>query len=124
MELKSQAGTAGSSTYKKKIALFDQGTPQEWIDTQRDIFEVWKQNSIAVPEDRIAIIRAVLRGETLTTFESAVADLKLDENGDEGPLTMDILTGALTEVSRTIFPFRALEAQKQWMRKNLKKPES
>src|SRR6187200_2398819 len=46
MELKSQAGAAGSATYKKKIFLFNEGTPQEWIDTQRDIFEVWRQNAI------------------------------------------------------------------------------
>src|SRR5688500_17892046 len=63
LELKSQAGAAGSATYKKKIALFNEGTPQEWIDTQRDILEVWRQNSITVPEDMMSIIKAVLRGE-------------------------------------------------------------
>src|SRR5688500_2329999 len=123
MELKSQAGVAGSATYKKKIALFDEGTPQEWIDTQRDIFEVWKQNNIATPEDRMSIIKAVLRGETLTTFDSAVAELKIDENGDEVALTMDMLNSALAEVSNTIFLFRALDVQKQWMRKTLRKPK-
>jgi hypothetical protein len=112
MELKSQAGVAGSATYKKKIALFDEGTPQEWIDTQRDILEVWKQNNIVAPEDRMSIIKAVLRGETLTTMESAMADLRLDEDGDEGALTMDILEAALAEVSRTIFPYRGLDVQR------------
>ena len=35
---------------------------------------------------------------------------------------MDMVTKAMAEVSNTIFPHRALEIQKQWMRKHLKKP--
>jgi hypothetical protein len=77
MELKSQAGTATSANYKKKIALFDEGTPQEWIDTQRDILEVWRQNSITVPADRVSIIKAVLRGETLNTFVATLDELRI-----------------------------------------------
>src|SRR5688500_13758255 len=87
MELKSQAGTVGSASCKKNMALFNIGTPQEWIDTQKDIFEIWRQNNITAPKNRILIIKTVLRGETLTIFESAVADLKLDADGYEVLLT-------------------------------------
>src|SRR5687767_9173433 len=124
MELKSQAGTAGSATYKKKITLFDEGTPQEWIDTQRDIFEVWRQNAITAPEDRVSIFKAVLRGETLSHFETVISEITLDENDDPVALTMAMVTKALADVSNTIFPHRALESQRQWMRKSLKKPHN
>ena len=46
MELKSQAGLSSGGTYKKHISFFNEGTPQEWIDTQRDNAGVWKQNNI------------------------------------------------------------------------------
>ena len=74
MELKSTAGADGSGKYKKHLALFEEGTPQEWIDTQRAIMEVWTQNSIESPADRVAIVKSVLRGESLTTFDAAIAD--------------------------------------------------
>jgi hypothetical protein len=121
MELKSQAGTSTGGTYKKHIVLFNEGTPQEWIDAQRDIAEVWKQNNITQPDDRMAIIRTLLRGETLTTFDASIEEQKQDPTGTLA-LTMDMVTKALAEVSNTIFPHRALEIQKQWMRKHLKKP--
>ena len=121
MELKSQAGSTSGGTYKKHIVLFSEGTPQQWIDAQRDIAEVWKQNNITQPEDRMAIIKTLLRGETLTTFEASIEEQRQDPNGLV-PLTMDMVTKALAEVSDTIFPHRALEIQKQWMRKHLKKP--
>ena len=65
----------------------------------------------------------MIRGETLNTFEAALAELRIDKDGNEIPLTMDLVTTALAEVSKTIFPFRALESQKQWMRKNMRKPQ-
>ena len=118
MELKVQAGgPATSGKYKKNLALFDEGSPQQWIDTQRDILEVWTQNSITTPVGRMAVIKTVLRGESLTAFETSVVDNSIDEDGVEIVLTMEILTKAMTEVTKTIFGHRALENQKQWMRK-------
>src|SRR6187200_2087079 len=111
MELKFQAGAAGSATYKKKISLFDEGTPQEWIDAQRDIFEVWRQNAIAAPEDRVSIIKAVLRGETLSHFETVISESRLDENGDAVVLTMEMVTKALADVSDTTFPIETWKAK-------------
>jgi len=124
MELKSQAGKTTSGSYKKHLALFDEGTPQQWIDTHKDILEVWTQNSIDGPTDRMAIVTAVLRGESLTTFEAAITEAKMatDADGKVLPFSKEMVDEALAEVTTTIFPHRALECQKQWMRKNLKKP--
>ena len=49
MELKNQAGKTTTGSYKKHLALFDGGTPQQGIDTYKDILEVWTQNSIDGP---------------------------------------------------------------------------
>src|SRR6476660_1113636 len=118
IELKSQAGTRSTGgTYKKHIVLFNEGTPQEWIDAQRDIAEVWKQNNITQPDDRMAIIKTLLRGETLTTFDASIEEQKHGSNGNLA-LTIELVTKGFTEVIKTIFPHRALEIQKQWMRKH------
>jgi hypothetical protein len=124
MELKNQAGKLTAGSYKKHLALFDEGTPQQWIDTHKDILEVWTQNSIDGPSDRMAIVTAVLRGESLTTFEATITDAKAveDADGKATALSNEMVEAALAEVTTTIFPHRALESQKQWMRKNLKKP--
>ena len=54
MELKSHAAGSrtGTGHYKKALPLFDEGTPQQWIDTQRDILEVWTQNNMTTSADR------------------------------------------------------------------------
>ena len=103
MELKSQAGTSTGGTYKKHIVLFNEGTPQEWIDAQRDIAEVWKQNNITQADDRIAIIKALLKGETLTTFDASLEEQREDPTGPLA-VTMDMVTKAMAELSNTIIP--------------------
>ena len=124
MELKHQAEKTTAGSYKKHLALFDEGTPQQWIDTHKDILEVWTQNSIDGPTDRMAIVTAVLRGESLITFEAAITEAKMatDADGKVLSFSKEMVYEVLAEVTTTIFPHRALECQKQWMRKNLKKP--
>ena len=62
MGLSSAAGGVGK--YKKHPAYFDDGSPQEWITFQKDMAEVWTQNGITSPTNRVAIIRTMLREKT------------------------------------------------------------
>ncbi len=110
MELSTAAGGAGK--YKKHLAYFDDGSPQEWITFQKDMAEVWAQNGITSPDNRMAIIRTILRGETLTTFEAAVAERRVGPEGTTLDLTMAMVEEALSEVTTSIFPHRALDFQK------------
>jgi hypothetical protein len=49
-ELKSRAGQpAGSTTYKKFVRVFEEGTPQQWIDLIHDLEEIWTQNRRSAP---------------------------------------------------------------------------
>src|SRR5687767_15315146 len=96
MELKSQAGVAGSGTYKKHLALFDEGTPQQWINTQMDLLEVITQNGIKEPINQLAIVRTVLRGETLTTLDTAVSDKTVDAEGKPVELIPAIFRKVIT----------------------------
>lgn len=85
--------------------------------------EVWAQNGITSPECRVAVIRTILRGEILTTFETSVAEGRNGSDEAILDLTMDMVEEALSEVTTSIFPNRALDFQKYWMKKYMKKPQ-
>ena len=124
-ELKSRAGQpTGSTTYKKYIRVFEEGTPQQWIDLVKDVTEIWTQNSINGPSDRTATLRALLKGESLTAFDTALEDVRINPDVDEAPLPLsnELIDEALGQVATTVFPHRALETQKLWMNRGMKKP--
>jgi hypothetical protein len=67
----------------------------------------------------LATIWTILRGDSLVAFETSIV-----ENRDGGPegevvLTTEIVEEAMNAVSETVFPHRALEHQKLWMRRHM-----
>jgi hypothetical protein len=117
----------GSATYKKYIRKFEEGTAQEWIDLQRDIQEIWVQNTITGGTDRASTARALLHGESLTSFEASLEEARRNANDveeDGAPLPIDavMVDAALTAVATTVFPHRALEIQRLWMNRGMRKP--
>ena len=121
IELKARAGApATSSTYKKFVKRFEEGTPQEWIDLIRDYNEIWTQNSIGGGVDRASTVRSTVRGETLTAFETALDEARRDAEGNEQAVTPEMVDAALEQVAKTVFPHRALEIQKLWMQRGMK----
>jgi hypothetical protein len=81
-ELKVRAGAgAGTPSYKKFMRTFEEGTPQEWMDVLTGLREIWKQNSVNGPTDRAATVAAILKGDSLTAFETALEDARVDPDG-------------------------------------------
>ena len=119
--LKQRAGSSGkASTYKLKVTSFCKGTVSEWIKFRKAIAELWRQNSIIEVPDKIASITSILPGDSLTGFEEQMQELTTLTN-DDGEIevleaTDNTVTGSLNAVAQMVFPFRALEIQKQWMR--------
>ena len=120
--LKIRPNGANDHTYKKALKLFSTGSVTDWIETVKDINEVWTQNSVGGPHDRAAIVKTILRDEALSHFEVALEVLRQGPNGERLEFTADLVNKALEYVSLAIFPHRALETQKQWMRRHMKKP--
>jgi hypothetical protein len=118
----------GSATYKKYIRKFEEGTAQEWIDPQRDIQEIWVQNTITGGTDRASTARTLLRGESLTSFEASLEEARRNDNDDEEDgalLPIDaarMVDAALTAVATTVFPHPVLEIQRLWMNRGIRKP--
>ena len=127
LELKTRAGGSSANTYKKYIRKFEEGIPQQWIELLKDFDEIWQQNSISGGADRTATVRSLLRGDSLTAFNTALEDERIpaDANRTEPlAITPDMVTKALEAVTKTVFPHRALEIQQLWMQRGLKKPMS
>ena len=121
-ELKTRAGQpAGSTTYKKYVRVFEEGTPYQWIELVKDLSEIWTQNSVNGPTDRTATIRALLKGESLTAFETALEDVRVNPDPEEEEplqLTIDLIEKALAQVAQSVFPHRALETALEDVRVN------
>ena len=94
--------------------MFEEEPPhQQWSDLAQDLLEIWTQNSIHGPSDHTAKIRSLLKGETLTAFESALLDARtehMDINKEEPPAaTADDIKKALSDITSSTFPHRALD---------------
>ena len=123
--LKVKPNGNSDSIYKKTVKRFSDGSPSNWIQTIQDIKEIWGQNKVTTGPDRAAIVKTILRDDALTVF---VASIEAQTEPVEGSATATTLTAdkveqALKAVSSSVFPHRALENQKLWMRRHMKKPQ-
>ena len=81
----------------------------------KDLNEIWTQNSVNRPTDRTTTIRALLKGESLTAFETALEAVHTNPDPDKAEplqLTVEIVDKALVQVAHSVFPHRALETQR------------
>ena len=124
LKIKINNNRTSTNSYTKHVKLFDEGTPYEWIQVVKVFEEICKQNQITSATGRIAIAKTLLRGDSLTTFELAIqtATAPLDGEEERQPVSEEILEKALAEVATSVFPYRALYTQTQWMSKLLRKP--
>jgi hypothetical protein len=122
-DLKVRAGTGvGTPSYNKHMWTFDEGTPQECMELLSGLQEIWQQNTVNGAHDRAATVAAVLKGDSQIAFEAAMGDARVDPNAAVPiPLTVNHVKVSLCAVTTIVFPFRALETQKQWMNKYMKK---
>jgi hypothetical protein len=121
----SKGSGPGTPTYRKSIRTFDEGDPQQWMEVIAGLKEIWAQNLITVPTDMSHTAMAILKGDSLTSYEAAMEDNRTDRLDDEFPMvpmTEQHIDDALLAVTSQIFPYRALETQKQWMSKYARKP--
>jgi hypothetical protein len=84
-ELMARVGQpATSMKYKKQVRKFEEGTPQQqWIDLLRDLQEIWTQNSVNGGTDRASTVRAVIKGESITLFETSLQEARTNDEGEK-----------------------------------------
>jgi hypothetical protein len=64
----------GTPTYRKSTRTFEEGDPQQWMEVITGLKEIWAQNSITAPTDMSNITVAILKGDSLTSYEAAMED--------------------------------------------------
>ena len=114
-----------SATYKLTVQKFSNGTPREWIEVLRALEEIWRQNSLVLVTDRYATIKSIVREDSFMIFDAAVEEARRidDDEAAAEMTTADVETG-LDAVRDQVFPFRALDTQQGWMKRNVVKPVS
>ena len=126
LKVRSNATGAQIQTYKRILRRFEEGTPEAFIKTIQGFNEIWTQNQVTQANDMEATVKTVLRGASLSQFEARLTELTTSTDANGNAMTSDATPAqvqeALNEVGRNVFPHRALENQKQWMRRHLKKP--
>ena len=123
LDVKTRAGgpTTGNS-YKKYVRIFEEGSPQQWILLVQEIQLIWTQNSTNGATDRVATMKSVLKGESLIAFDAALEDARQGPDDEALPVTLEHIDEAIEAVGETVFPHRALELQRLWMQRYMKKP--
>jgi hypothetical protein len=85
------------------------------------------QNGITNAQDSVASICTILRGDSQTGFEEKIKELTTSTDSTGETLTITICDKTVEEglnaFAQMIFPFRALETQKQWMQQCMQKPK-
>ena len=105
-----------SSPYDISVPYFSAGLPEEWIYFLRCLERAFKGQGDTTGTTQYAKVRLLLLGEALSAFEFHVATT---EHHTE---TKELLKLALSAVADTVFPKRAAQIQRRYVRRFLRKP--
>ena len=101
--------SATSLTYELDVPLFSTGTVEEWLRFRNNLGRVVRGQNATGPGAKFALARRSLESEALATFNNqAATDAETNESFEE----------CLDKVGNLIFPKRALQLQKRYMRRN------
>lgn len=114
MKLRTAPTDNDSPTYELTLVYFGSGTPEEWLLFQRNLRKVIHGQNLTTGPAKYALARRVLIGDALATFNA-----RATHYGNE---TNDNFSSCLNDLTEHIFPARALQTQKRYMRRYLRKP--
>jgi cell pole-organizing protein PopZ len=113
-KLRNTPADADSPTYELAVPYFSTGTCEEWLRFRKNLTKVLTGQNVTTGPASYAIARRLMEGDALATFDN-----KANELGAE---TVAHFTGCLDAVARQVFPLRAVQLQKRYMRRFLRKP--
>ena len=113
-KLRSNPADEHSTMYELTVPFFSSGTPEELLDFIKNVEKVFVGQNMTAGPARYSLLRRVLQGDALAAFNRAAT-----ATGNE---TNDHLKTCLTELKKHIFPQKALNNQKRYMRRFLRKP--
>ena len=118
------AGSDAAGKYKKHVQLFEDGSPDQLIKICDELDEIYTQNKIESPPNQHALVESVLRGESKETYLTLMEEARgTDARGNKNPIDENMLTTAMNKLREMVFPYRALDKQKIWMKRRMRKPD-
>lgn len=114
-KLRTNPAQADSTTYELSVTFFSDGTPEELLLFLRNVEKVIVGLNITDGPGRYALIRRLLQGDALATFDQAATTRGNETIANYRLARQDLITH--------VFPHRALLMQKRYMRRFLRKPQ-
>ena len=133
MKLRSIPNKSTSPVYELNVPYFKaDGTPEEWLKFLRNFKKVIVGQDLTTGVTQFAMAQRLLMGETLAQFNKKAKDLL--EEAVKDAAEGDVITEADVEtvanlqlcfqaVTVTVLPHKALQTQKRYMRRVLRKPQ-
>jgi len=103
-----------SPTYELSVPYFGTGTPEEWLKFRKNLEKVVVGQNVTTGPGRYTVARRLLEGDALASFDQGA---RL-----HGAESIPNFKRCLDDVTKHVFPKRALQTQKRYMRRFLRKP--
>jgi hypothetical protein len=116
-KLRNDPADDSSPTYELTVPYFSTGTCEEWIKFRANVDKVLQGQHVTTGPAKFLVARRLLTGDALSVFNAALDELGTSETNNSYELCMDAL-------ARHVFPKRASQLQKRYMRRFVRKPAS
>ena len=114
LKCKTTPDAEGSATYDLPIPYFKTGTAEEFLRWRRNVHRALTGQNVTTGPGQYNLTRKLLDGDALMVF-----NLKATEVGNE---TVTNYKTVMAAVTAHVFPLKALQTQKRYMRRFLRKP--
>ena len=114
-KLRNDPADDSSPTYELTVPYFGTGTCEEWIKFRANVDKVLQGQHVTTGPAKFLVARRLLTGDALSVFNAALDELGTTETNNSYELCMDAL-------ARHVFPKRASQLQKRYMRRFVRKP--
>ena len=104
-----------SPVYELTVPFFSSGTAEEWIKFRRGVAAVLAGQNVTTGPASYALVKTLLKGDALTVFQTAEVTF--------GNQTLANFQSCLNEVTTHVFPEKAAQLQKRYLRRCLVKDE-
>ena len=114
LKLRTIPGNDRSPTYDMAVVYFDAGTAEEWFLFQENLHKAFLGLNLTAANDKVNMTRRLLKGAALAAFNTHLPS---------DPVVTDAQFDAcMQEVTKSVLPMKALQAQKRYMRRYIRKP--
>jgi hypothetical protein len=113
LKLAAIPGNNDSPTYSMSVRYFDNGTPEEWLMFQKALSKVLIGQNITTGPPTYGMARRLMEGAALGKFEESALV--------RGAETLQHYEDVMRDITLYVFPTRALQIQKRYMRRHMRK---